>query len=277
MNSPFKQSSDAPSGSSTPERQQSTGQSVEPEAGPTTIEQAQSSSLLPPQTAAEKAVQVKADRAAAAAQKQNEELIQLVGNLESLDWKKIKPHIMAQILTKIPYRGKKDDPPYYLSPIQALIFAIEAYRMGLSPLSDQCFFNKDSHKVNATLSGKKAMSRDMGLNFGPPKFERVSKPFVGGKKIAGFTEDIGYKCTMEVKGFRDSAEYTAYLSEWYMPYSPVWKEKPEHMLQTRAQEKAISSASGVGASELPSPHDIEPLLSGTPELSLPSFTGEVEK
>lgn len=269
MNNSFKVES---SGSSAPERQQSTGQS-EPglEAGPTATEQAHVPS------AKEQAAIVKADRAAASTQKQNEELIQLVGDLESLDWKKIKPHIMAQILTKIPYRGKRDDPPYYLSPIQALIFAIEAYRMGLSPLSDQCFFNKESHKVNSTLSGKKAMSRDMGMNFGPPKFERITKPFPKGKTVPGFTEDVGYKCSMEIKGYQDRAEYTAYLSEWYMPYSPVWKEKPEHMLQTRAQEKAISSASGVGASEMPSQHDIEPLLSGPPELSLPSFTEFTEQ
>lgn len=215
---------------------------------------------------------------AASREKQNEELIQLVGDLESLDWKKIKPHIMAQILTKIPYRGKKDDPPYYLSPIQALIFAIEAYRMNLSPLSDQCFFNKDAHKVNATLSGKKAMARDMGMNFGPPRFERIVKPFTKGKTVAGFTEDVGYKCSMEIKGYMDRAEYTAYLSEWYVSTSPVWREKPEHMLQTRAQEKAISSASGVGASEMPSVHDIEPILSGVPEVeSLPSFVSNQPK
>jgi len=248
--SPFK----GPSGSSAPEQAAIEG----PEAG---------------DTARDKAQLIKVERVAELARKQNEELIQLVGDLESLDWKKIKPHIMAQILTKIPYRGKKDDPPYYLSPIQALIFAIEAYRMNLSPLSDQCFFNKDAHKVNATLSGKKAMSRDMGMNFGPPKFERVTKPFTKGKMVPGFTEDVGYKCSMEIKGYQDRAEYTAYLSEWYMSSSPVWREKPEHMLQTRAQEKAISSASGVGASEMPSPHDIEPILAGAPDLlQLPSFT-----
>jgi len=267
MNSPFNPSS----GSSTPERQQSQGQTeLELEAGPTTIEQAH----VP---ASEKASLIKQDRAATQQQKQNEELIQLVGDLESLDWKKIKPHIMAQILTKIPYRGKRDDPPYYLSPIQALIFAIEAYRMNLSPLSDQCFFNKDAHKVNATLSGKKAMARDMGMNFGPPKFERVEKPFAPGKTVAGYKTDVGYKCSMQIKGYDDRAEYTAYLSEWYVSTSPVWREKPEHMLQTRAQEKAISSASGVGASEMPSVHDIEPILSGPPEtLALPSFTQDQE-
>src|SRR5262249_37740913 len=154
--------------------------------------------------------------------------------------------------------------------IQALVFAMEAYRMGLSPLSNQCFFNRDSNKVNATLEGKKAMARDQGYNFGPPKFERLERPF-GAKKIPGFDKEVGFKCTMQVKGFEDRAEYTAWLSEWYMPMSPVWKEKPEHMLQTRAQEKTISSASGVGASELPSVNDIEPPIVELPQISATEF------
>lgn len=223
-------------------------------------------------TATEKAQTIKAETSLALQNREKEVMVELTTDLDSLDWKKVKPNIMAQILTKIPYRAKKDEPPYYLTPIQALIFAMESYRMGLSPLSNQCFFNRDNNKVNATLEGKKAMARDQGYNFGPPKFEKLAKPMPKGKTIPGYTEDVGYKCTMEVKGFTDRAEYTAWLSEWYMPYSPVWKERTEHMIQTRAQEKCISSASGCGSSELPSVHDLEPpVADALPDITSTDF------
>jgi hypothetical protein len=284
------------SGSTAPERQQSTVQNnqwdrklTEPEAGLTATEQAlvtdaERVQLHPqeieslefhrrPATAAEKAALVKADAAAQRQQEQLNEFMRLWGDLETMDWKKIPPHKMAVLLTLIPRKGRKDEPDYYLNYNQALIFAIEAYRMDLSPLSDQCFFVRETFKVNATLSGKKHMSRGLGMNFGPPKFERLEKPFTKGKSVPGFTQDLGYRCSMQIKGFEDRAEYTAWISEWYVSTSPVWREKPEHMLQTRAQEKAISSASGVGASEMPHANDIEPVLTGPPQVELlPSFT-----
>jgi hypothetical protein len=69
----------------------------------------------------------------------------------------------------------------------------------------------------------------------------------------GFAKDVGIKCKMRVglPANKEYVEYTAYLSEWYVPRSPVWKGKPMHMLQTRACEKAISLVLGTGASDMP--------------------------
>jgi len=223
-------------------------------------------------SATEKAADILTASIAETERKANEQIMALAGNMESFDWKKVKPDVMAKILVKIPYRQKKDEPSYYLTPVQALIFAMEAYRMGLSPLSNQCFFNRDNNKVNATLEGKKAMARDQGYNFGPPKFTELARPWPKGKesigKVFGLEKDTGFTCTMAIKGFEDRAEYTAWLSEWYVSYSTVWKEKPIHMLQVRAQEKCISSASGVGASEMPSEGDLVPPVAELPEIKV---------
>ena len=112
--------------------------------------------------------------------------------------------------------------------------------------------------------------------FGPPRFERITKPFLPNKRITGFTEDIGYRCTMEMKGFSTPAEYTAWLSEFYVSMNPNWREKPEHMLQVRSAEKCISFASGAGASEQPHDNDIESPITGSPKVEnfIPSFTQE---
>lgn len=205
------------------------------------------------------------------------QFMELIKQLDSLDWRKIKPPLMAQILKRVPYRQGRDEPPYFLSDVQAAIFAIESYRMGVSPLSNECFFNRDNNKVNLTLEGKKARARQEGYNFGPPHFERTERDWPSGKtKIPGYAKDIGYTCTMSVyiQGNKEMANYTAWLSEWYMPRSPVWKERTEHMLQTRAHEKCLSSASGVGASELPSSGDIDidsVRGSDTPQLTVGEF------
>lgn len=181
-----------------------------------------------------------------AQQRENKQLAMLE-KMDSFDWKSLSPPVMAQILTKVPMKSK-DGGSEYLTLTEAMIFAIRAYELGLSPLSGELWFDKRTCKTNVTTEGKLKLARKNGFNFGPPKFERVDN-----KKKAG---DWGYRCQMTVNG-GETAEYTAFYGEWAVPTSPVWKAKPEHMLQLRAMEKCISFASGSGVSEMPSDKDIE--------------------
>ena len=198
----------------------------------------------------------KAKEVAIEMQKKDDSLVWME-ELSSFNWKDIKPHFLAPLLCHIPFKRK--DGYYKLEPWQALIWAMRCYELELSPLGNETWFNAESNKVNITLEGKREIARKRGYQFGPSTFERLERPWPKGKPKPNiqFEADIGYKCMLPVVGWKTPAEYTAWLSEWYMPYSPVWRDKPEHMLQIRAQEKALSFCTGVGQSELPGEGDID--------------------
>lgn len=217
-----------------------------------------------------------ADNKLVLAQEAQAKELALVEGIAEFDWKKIPPPAIAQILVRIPFKGSSGEPDFYLKPWQAMIFAIRCYELGLSPFSGEVWYNPKNNKVNVTFEGKLKLARDRGYNFGPPHFESKTRPWkndVVKKQMigflgAGFDTEPGLTCVITVDG-KEKAEYTAWLSEWMVLTSPVWKSKPMHMLQVRAHEKCISFASGVGASELPEEKDIEPAVPAQlPEISI---------
>lgn len=188
------------------------------------------------------------------------DLAKRLGDMEkfsSFDWRSLPPNIMAQVLMKKPYRGKTGEPDYYLSPEQALVFAMRCFELGLSPLSSEVWFDRDRWSVNVTLEGKIRLARERGV-VGAPQFENLERPWrVGAVKIAGFEKEPGVKCTLKVGTLKEDCSYTCWLSEWIVPASPVWKSKPLHMATVRAYDKALAFASGVSVSEMPSEREIQ--------------------
>jgi hypothetical protein len=176
--------------------------------------------------------------------------------LESFDWKKLPPHIMSQVLMKKPYRGKANEPDYYLTPEQALVFAMRCFELGLSPLSSEVWFDRERWSVNVTLEGKLRLARERG-NVVSPVFKDEQRSWrKGSTPLAGFTEyEPGILCTITVN--EKPCSYMCWMSEWYVSSSPVWKSKPMHMLQIRAYDKALAFASGVGVSDMPSEREIQ--------------------
>src|SRR5882724_8919843 len=186
---------------------------------------------------------------------QTKQLDKLKG-ITSFDWKQIPPPFMAELLMQTPFRGGAGEPDYYLSAYQAYRFAIRCYELGLSPLSTEVWYNPKNNMTNVTFEGKLKLARLNKLDLGPPRFEEKYRPFPKGKQIAGMEKDLGISCKMTTGRANDEAEYTAWLSEWYMPASPVWKARPDHMLRIRSAEKCISFASGTGVSELMDDRDL---------------------
>lgn len=221
------------------------------------------------------------------AQTRQQSQMSVIDQMDTFDWKKLPPPVMANLLTKIPFKGRKDEPDYYLNPAQAMVFALRCFELGLSPFSSEVWFDRDKYKVNTTLEGKKKLARDSGFNYGPPQYSEQRRPHIAKDSYGkpkqlppGYTEDVGITCEMEVRGFAKPATYTAWLSEWYVPSSPVWKDKPMHMLQTRAQEKAISVSSGVGSSDMPVDAEIAPPpppVFRMPELSTTEFVAQTNE
>lgn len=186
-------------------------------------------------------------------------LLSVMETLDNLDWKSLKPHQMALLIMQKPMNAPGGG-VLYLSFKQAILFATRCYELGVSPFSSEVWFNTNNASVNLTLEGKRQVARNKGIDLGPPQFEEVSREWKDVPRMntnaqeaqkAGFGKDIGVKCKIRVGDpkHQEYSEYTAYISEWYVAKSPVWQQKPTHMLQTRAVEKAISMAMGTGASD----------------------------
>ena len=191
-------------------------------------------------------------------------ILNMVEALDSFDWRSMKPHQMALLLMQKPFSSRGGT--LYLNFRQALLFATRCYELGLSPFSSEVWYDPNKGTVNLSLEGKRQLARNRGIDLGPPMFEEISREWGTTRtteagdaaKKAGFTKDIGIKCRIRVGNpdYKEAVEYIAYLSEWYVPSSPVWQQKALHMLQTRATEKAITLALGTGASSMPSEEEI---------------------
>lgn len=192
---------------------------------------------------------------------------QAMSQLDSLNWRDLKPNQMAVLLMQRPM-AVSGGGTMFLNFRQALYFAVRAYELGLSPFSSCIWFDPNRFSVNLTLEGKRELARLRGIDLGPPSFEEVSRDWsaVGGAstnveviKKLGFPKDAGVKCRIRVGDpkHQEYCEYTAWLSEWMQPSSPVWKNKPMHMLSIRANEKAISLTLGTGASAMPDEKELE--------------------
>lgn len=210
--------------------------------------------------------------AVVAEQKQNDlsRRLEALHELQSFDWKALPPHVMAMVLMKKPYRGKSGEPDYYLSPEQALVFAMRCFELGLSPLSSEVWFDRDRWSVNVTLEGKLRLARERG-NIGPPQFNPQERPWrKGSVPLAGFEKEPGIECSITVGANNQNCTYLCWMSEWYVASSPVWKAKPLHMLQIRAYDKALAFAAGVGVSEYPSEKEIDAGSEDIPPISVSS-------
>lgn len=190
-----------------------------------------------------------------------------MSGLNTLDWKNLKPNQTAVLLMQRPM-AVSGGGTMYLNMRQALYFAVRAYELGVSPFSSAVWFDPAKFSVNLTLEGKREVARLRGIDLGPPSFEEVTREWKDIPKMsdtaeevkkAGFAKDMGIKCKIRVGDpkHNEKSEYIAWLSEWYQPKSPLWKSKPTHMLQTRAQEKAITAALGTGASTMPDERDLD--------------------
>lgn len=199
-----------------------------------------------------------ADQLKATRAKAQEDALAFISGCENLDWKKLPPYVTAQILVKIPRKGKGDR-IWYMSLEQAFVFAIRCYEINLSPFSDDVFPIEETWKVGVTTSGKRSQARDQQLNLSPPRFTRKTRPWANPRDaVFGLPEDVGYLCEMVVNGNEKfPASYLAWVSEWAVVYSPVWKAKPEHMCMVRAYEKCLTFASGSGISSMPDDLEIE--------------------
>ncbi len=192
-------------------------------------------------------------------------ILRLAERMTTLNWREMQPPEMALLLMQKPFPVSGGT--YNLTFRQALFFATRCFELGVSPFSSEVWFDPNRWAVNLTLEGKRTVAHNKGIELGPPSFEEGSRKWEDVPRVTEisaavklqFTKDISIKCRMRVGPKHDNeyAEYIAWLSEWYVPKSPVWQAKPIHMLQIRAQEKALTICLGVGASAMPDERDLD--------------------
>jgi hypothetical protein len=191
---------------------------------------------------------------------QDKPLLAIMSQMDSMDWRSLTPPQLAVLIMQKPFAAQGGG-AMHLSFKQAILFATRCFELGVSPFSSEVWFDPNRASVNLTLEGKRQVARNKGIDLGPPKFEELSRewkdlarstPNVDELKKIGFNKDVGIKCIIRVGDpkHNETAEYIAWLSEWFVPRSPVWQAKPTHMLQTRACEKCISMALGTGSSDM---------------------------
>lgn len=212
-------------------------------------------------------VPTKVDAMEALVKEPDRAVFNAMSGMDTLDWNRLKPNQTALLLMQKPM-AVSGGGVLYLNFRQALYFAVRCFELGVSPFSSAVWFDPQKFSVNLTLEGKREVARLRGIDLGPPTFEEFTREWTEVPKMtdtaeeakkAGFTKDMAVKCRMRVglPANKEYAEYTAYLSEWFQPKSPLWKSKPSHMLCTRATEKTITMVLGTGASSLPDEKDIE--------------------
>ncbi len=190
---------------------------------------------------------------------QDKPLLGIMEQMKSLNWRELTPPQLAVLIMQKPFAAQGGG-QMFLSFKQAIIFATRCFELGVSPFSSEVWFDANRATVNLTLEGKRQVARNKGIDLGPPKFEELSREWkdiarvtenVDALKKLNFLKDVGVKCVIRVGDPKnqETSDYIAWLSEWFVPRSPVWQAKPLHMLQTRACEKAISMALGTGASD----------------------------
>ena len=193
-------------------------------------------------------------------------IFQALSSMQTLDWKNIPPPQMALLLMAKPYTSGGGI--MYLNFRQALLFAVRCFELELSPFSDSVWYDVTRGAVNLTMSGKRELARLRNIEMGPPMFEEVSRDWNDVAKIstagedakkAGFTKDVGCKCTIRVgpPANKEVVTYVAWVNDWFQSRSLVWKEKPAHMLSVRANEKALTLILGAGASQMPDEKELE--------------------
>lgn len=182
-----------------------------------------------------------------------------MSGMDTLDWSKLKPNQTALLLMQKPFATGGGT--MYLNFKQALLFAVRCFELQISPFSGGVWFDANKSSVNLTLEGKRELARIKGIDLGPPVFEEIYREWKDVPKIAeageaakkaGFTKDVGCKCTMRIGDpkLNEHLSFTAWLNEWYVGRSPVWQNKPSHMLCIRANEKCVTLALGTGISAM---------------------------
>lgn len=222
--------------------------------------------VLPP-TAGQQATELrKAGMEAALAKKEKdqEEFLALLDKIENLEWHRMPLKMLVILLMQKPTKGGRDEPPIYMTPQQALIYATEIKRhnegcdnpsLWLSPFGNDCWPDLSTMKVNVTVEGQRKIAARRG-DLGIPEWSAVARPFGKGveKKLSWQTEDIGMKCSIPVGQKAVSA--VAWLSLWFKN-TPIWRENWEHMLRVRSEGLCYEAITGVGISQPHTDKEVE--------------------
>jgi hypothetical protein len=148
----------------------------------------------------------------------------------------------------------------FISLEQSLVLALYWKATGLEPYKGEIYI-LPSGKIGISLEGELKLAKKEGHKLGVPQFKPVERPWPagmlmqrknpakGGTDLIDFKLDFdpGIECTILVDG--EPSVYTAWFTEWFMPYNPNWWSRRTHMLMVRAESHALAFGTGISVSQ----------------------------
>jgi hypothetical protein len=196
-------------------------------------------------------------------------------DLQSYDFKSNPPLAMAKLMSKTLKRPDGS----YMGVADCFVLALHWFETGLNPYKGEIYM-LPSGRIGESLQGKLKDAKREGYDLSNPLFEELDREWPKrngkplelirkdkGKEYPFFLErEPGIKCILTVNG--KPVEYSAWLTEWFMPSNPNWFDRAPHMLRIRSHEKAVSQATGIGVSE--------EISAATDPITTPMVTSEVK-
>lgn len=199
--------------------------------------------------------------------------------IANYDFKSNPPLAMARLISRTLRKPDGSLP----SLEDSLVLALHWFETGLNPYRGD-IYPLPSGRIGLSLQGEIKEAKREGHKF-IPKYEFVTRewPTVDGKpdgkpielvrKSRGvetkfsYPKEPGCKCILQIDG--SEVEYTAWVTEWFMPTNPNWFERMHHMLMVRSFSNALSFSTGIGVSQeistAESPSDTQQIL--TPKVT----------
>jgi len=186
---------------------------------------------------------------AAAIQRKQEE-IAFLSQFDELDWRKMRPPILAALLRARAFPpAMPGDPMRHLSKEQAIITATWLFRHDFHPASHEWWFNWDTGLPEMSVEGKLSKARTEGWRLGAPKYRRIpedrKEPLEAYEcRLPAYIVDIWqeYQYVAELSLFSLSPKGTPKKGLWANPGGK------EHMLRVRALDGCLKQI-GYGFSE----------------------------
>lgn len=176
--------------------------------------------------------------------------------IAAYDFHQNTPLAMAKLISRTLRRPDNSLP----SLEDSLVLALHWSQTGLNPYLGEIFL-LPSGRVGMSLQGELKRAILDGHKLGAPRFKPVTRewPTMNGKPVEmernhkkqmisfHLAQDIGCECTLSIDG--QDVMYTAWFTEWFMPYNPNWWDRKEHMLMIRSFDKTLSFGTGIAVSQ----------------------------
>jgi len=175
-----------------------------------------------------------------------------LAEITSYNFTENTPLSMARLISQMPWGASGS----YLPMPQCMALALHWFVLGLNPFIGDIFI-LPSGKIGMSLQGLLKKAKNDGYKLGVAKFTDCSRDWPKGLVLSrkergrdidfSMEKEPGVRCEMTVND--QPVEYTAWLSNWFMPANPNWFNRMDWMLRVSAQKRCLALGTGIAVSE----------------------------